>query len=199
MRSVDLIDFPDDLALELESGLAAAACRVNRRRSTGGIPTDTVAALVHGDRPDWLRFVRDIRAGRPDILVVVLTKLPDHGKWLDALEAGADDYCCLPLGRQEIGWLFGSDSQLPVFTRGGARLMKLEPAPWEAAPMSTLAVADLGAGISAYAIELERLYAWAIEAAGTANAAGRDLLTPLLKEIRIELDSFSGRQRAAAR
>lgn len=117
MRSVDLMDFPDDVARELTNGLTAAQCRVNRRRHVGGIPTDTVAALVHGDRPDWLSMVRQIRVYRPDIFLVVVTRLPDHSKWLDALEAGADDYCCLPLDRQQIGWLFGSDSQLPMFTR----------------------------------------------------------------------------------
>jgi len=117
MRSVDLMDFPEDLAGELTTSLAAVQCRVNRRRHIGGIPTDTVAAIVLGDRPDWLSIVRDIRADRPDIFLVVVTRVPDHGKWLDALEAGADDYCCLPLDRQQIGWLLGRDSQFPVFTR----------------------------------------------------------------------------------
>jgi hypothetical protein len=32
--------------------------------------------------------------------------LPDHEKWLDALEAGADDYSCMPLDRQQLRWLF---------------------------------------------------------------------------------------------
>lgn len=117
MRSVDLMNFPDNLAQDLATRLAAADCRVNRRRYTSGIPADTVATLVNGDSADWLRVVQEIRGVRPDIFVVVVTGLPDYTKWLEALEAGADDYCCLPLDSRQIGWLFGRDSQFPVFTR----------------------------------------------------------------------------------
>lgn len=104
--------------------------------------------------------------------------------------------------------------------------MRSELATVEAFPLPILAAADFGAGIAAHAIKLARLYlergqmfsdaldprkaaadrhraeeayAWGLEAASTANAAGRELLTPLLVEIRSELDSFSGKQRAAVR
>jgi len=102
--------------------------------------------------------------------------------------------------------------------------MTREAAACEELPQSTLAAADFAAGIAAQAIRLARLYleraqmfsdalaprkaaadrrraaeacAWGIEAANTANAAGRDLLVPLLIGIRNELNSFSGRHRAS--
>lgn len=116
-RSVDLIDFPDDLAQSITTRLRAESCCVNRRRHIGEIKADTVAVLLWGDAPDWLTLLGDIRAYRPDVLLIVVTRLADHDKWLDALEAGADDYCRLPLEQQHVQWLFGKDSQFPMLFR----------------------------------------------------------------------------------
>jgi len=117
-RSVDLIDFPDDLAQPVMARLKAESCSVNRRRHIGEIKSDTVAVLICGDDPDWRTLLGDIRAYRPDVLLIVVTRLPDHDKWLDALESGADDYCCLPLEQQHVRWLFGRESQFPMLSRG---------------------------------------------------------------------------------
>lgn len=42
--------------------------------------------------------------------VVVVSRLPEVAEWLDALEAGAADYCAAPFERHEIRWLMESAS-----------------------------------------------------------------------------------------
>ena len=42
--------------------------------------------------------------------VVVVSRLPDTSEWLDALEAGAMDYCGAPFEQRQIQWLLESAS-----------------------------------------------------------------------------------------
>lgn len=41
----------------------------------------------------------------PQIPVVVVSRLPDTEDWLDALEAGAADYCAAPFEPVQLRWL----------------------------------------------------------------------------------------------
>jgi DNA-binding response OmpR family regulator len=47
------------------------------------------------------------RGGLP-VPVVVVSRIPETSEWLDALEAGATDYCAAPFERQHISWLVES-------------------------------------------------------------------------------------------
>jgi len=40
--------------------------------------------------------------------VVVVSRIPETSEWLDALEAGATDYCAAPFERQHISWVVES-------------------------------------------------------------------------------------------
>jgi PleD family two-component response regulator len=40
-----------------------------------------------------------------DVPVVVVSRLPDVDLWLDALEAGAADYCASPFEEVQVRWL----------------------------------------------------------------------------------------------
>jgi len=40
--------------------------------------------------------------------VVVVSRLPEVSAWLDALEAGAADYCAAPFDHQHMSWLITS-------------------------------------------------------------------------------------------
>jgi len=42
---------------------------------------------------------------------VVVTRVPETREWLDALEAGATDYCSSPFETRQINWLM--ESALP--------------------------------------------------------------------------------------
>jgi DNA-binding NtrC family response regulator len=49
-----------------------------------------------------------IRSARPDLPVVVVSRLPEVSAWLDALEQGAADYCGAPFERKQVGWVLNS-------------------------------------------------------------------------------------------
>jgi len=40
--------------------------------------------------------------------VVVVSRIPEVSAWLDALDAGAADYCAAPFERQHMSWLIKS-------------------------------------------------------------------------------------------
>jgi DNA-binding response OmpR family regulator len=45
--------------------------------------------------------------------VVVVSRLPEVSRWLDAMEAGANDYCAAPFELKQLGWILKSN--LPSF------------------------------------------------------------------------------------
>lgn len=49
-------------------------------------------------------FVR----GCLQIPVVVVSRIPETSEWLDAIDAGATDYCAAPFERQHVSWLVQS-------------------------------------------------------------------------------------------
>jgi DNA-binding response OmpR family regulator len=49
-----------------------------------------------------------IRGIRPDLPVIVVSRLPEVSAWLDALERGATDYCGAPFERKQLSWILNS-------------------------------------------------------------------------------------------
>jgi DNA-binding NtrC family response regulator len=45
---------------------------------------------------------------RPDLPVVVASRLPEVSAWLDALQEGAADYCGAPFDAAQVGWVLNS-------------------------------------------------------------------------------------------
>jgi DNA-binding NtrC family response regulator len=66
------------------------------------------AVFCNGDMPSYPEFLRKLRALRPNLPVVVVTRLPEVAKWLDALEQGAADYCSAPFEAIQIRWILSS-------------------------------------------------------------------------------------------
>ena len=66
------------------------------------------ALFCNGDDPAYTELVREVRRLRPNLPVVVVTGLPESAKWLDALEAGAADYCSAPFDTLQICWLLAA-------------------------------------------------------------------------------------------
>jgi DNA-binding NtrC family response regulator len=62
-------------------------------------------------------LLRAIRHRKPGLPVVVVSRHPDVSGWLDALEAGAADYCAAPFEFRHIQWIL--ESYLP-FRRAAA-------------------------------------------------------------------------------
>lgn len=49
-----------------------------------------------------------VSQARSDAPVVVVSRQPEVNDWLDALEAGAADYCAAPFDSRQIGWILDS-------------------------------------------------------------------------------------------
>ena len=132
VQQVSLIGFADEeaaaLAALLDSGGYEAVCQPAAGRVRGREPVPPVlsegdrklavetepapapkglsAAFVCGDRPGWREALREVRAVHGPVFLVVAARLPDWKQWLDALEAGADDYCSTLMDAQQFRWLF---------------------------------------------------------------------------------------------
>ena len=61
--------------------------------------------FCNGDHPEYRSILRSLQAHRPSLPVIVVTMLSDSRKWLDALEAGAADYCSSPFHLNQISWI----------------------------------------------------------------------------------------------
>jgi DNA-binding NarL/FixJ family response regulator len=109
MRFISLIDFSDTQAADLSALSARMGFGVTRQNHPDDIPKDAAAVFVCGDRTGWLEKICQIRATHGRMFVVIATRQPDHEKWLDALEAGANDYCCAPLDCRQFEWLLRRD------------------------------------------------------------------------------------------
>lgn len=64
--------------------------------------------FANGDAPDYRETLRRLEARRPDLPVVVVSRLPDNTRWLDALELGAADYCGAPFEPKQVRWVVDS-------------------------------------------------------------------------------------------
>jgi DNA-binding NarL/FixJ family response regulator len=80
--------------------------RVSADREAGLATADVL--FCNADDPGHLTVVRRIRARHPNLRVVVVTGNPDSSKWLDALEAGASNYCSAPFETAQICWLLSA-------------------------------------------------------------------------------------------
>jgi len=66
------------------------------------------AMFCNGDGADYRSLLQQVRADRPELPVVVVTRLPETDKWLNALEAGAADYCSAPFEPIQVRWILSS-------------------------------------------------------------------------------------------
>jgi len=85
-----------------EPFLAPRECLAVVRR----VGAELIFCSSNGKRyPDLLQAVSRFN---PDLPVVVVSRVPDTGEWLDAIEAGASDYCAAPFETAHIQWILDS-------------------------------------------------------------------------------------------
>lgn len=74
------------------------------------------AELLHADiifaGNKLIHLLREIRNDRPTLPFVVVARIPETAEWLDALEAGATDYCSAPFEPRQFRWLM--ENALPL-------------------------------------------------------------------------------------
>ena len=63
------------------------------------------ALFCSADASGYPALVSEVRMLRPELPVIVVTGLPEQAKWLDALDAGAADYCCAPFETAQLSCL----------------------------------------------------------------------------------------------
>jgi PleD family two-component response regulator len=96
-----LMGLDEALASELRSVLRQTQCRETKE------PGEAEIVFCA-----WKPKLFDEARGRfPRVPVVVVSPLPDVSGWLDALEAGAADYCAAPFESIQIRWIL--DTHLP--------------------------------------------------------------------------------------
>lgn len=61
------------------------------------------------DRPRYLELLDAVNRSRPGLPVVVVSRVPEVSEWLDAIEAGASDYCAAPFEAAHIEWILESN------------------------------------------------------------------------------------------
>jgi DNA-binding response OmpR family regulator len=64
--------------------------------------------FTNGDGHEYQETIRALARCRRHSAVVVVSRLPENGRWLNALEAGADDYCGAPFEPVMVQWLVES-------------------------------------------------------------------------------------------
>src|SRR5271165_3720015 len=69
-----------------------------------------------GGEPDhYMPLLMRVREKMPTLPFVVVTRIPKTSEWLDALEAGATDYCSAPIEKLHVQWLMECSLPQPGF------------------------------------------------------------------------------------
>jgi CheY-like chemotaxis protein len=98
-----LVGLEPAVARELSHCLAGRGIAVTVAGSPGEMDGYDVVFCSAREKwfPDVLRG-----AGCP---VVVVSRLPETDEWLDAMDAGAADYCAAPIERDQLDWILESN------------------------------------------------------------------------------------------
>jgi DNA-binding response OmpR family regulator len=102
-----LFGLENDLADELARILQHEGHDVHMTRSMDSMPFSEGAHIVFagGDGPDYRETVRSLVDRCPATPVVMVNRVPENSRWLDALELGASDYCGAPFEAVQVRWL----------------------------------------------------------------------------------------------
>lgn len=111
MRLISLIGFPDEIAEDLMTQLGREGYCAFRSWRAEELQDQPAAVFIFADHLGWLEAICDVRAMFSRVFLVAVTRTPDHGKWLDALDAGANDYCAMPLDARQFASLLRREPQ----------------------------------------------------------------------------------------
>ena len=111
LQSVEAVLFGlnEELAGELLCPLRALSVGVRSVQSEMKEIADSRANVIFC-APDTAT-VASLRASKPSAAVVVVSRLPKVSDWLDALEAGAADYCAAPFEVAQLKWILESSTR----------------------------------------------------------------------------------------
>ena len=104
MARILLLDLDRSITDELNLVLSQLGQTVQIAALAGSILESTDANLIFVSGAS----LGVVRQRRPDLPVVVTSRLPEVRGWLDALEAGASDYCGAPFETAQVRWVLGT-------------------------------------------------------------------------------------------
>ena len=110
MARVALLGFPQDLASQLSRILLAEGHTVDQRHYIQDLTKRyrPSAVFVCADTPGFGDTIAALKDAEPDLPFVVTTRMPDPAQWLNALDAGAADYCGAPFETIQVRWVMAS-------------------------------------------------------------------------------------------
>src|SRR5580698_8754905 len=110
MAKVFVTGIEESIARALQQALAVERHHIEHRPCTAPVDDFLDADIVFagGDAKQYLPLLQRVRQSRPALPFVVVTDFPRISEWLDALEAGATDYCSAPFQSRQISWLMES-------------------------------------------------------------------------------------------
>ena len=107
MANVFLIGLEQATAAQMSRSLAVERHRIEQKSQN--VPLldlkDADIVFAGGEPSQYLSLLRRVRAEKPFLPFVVVTRIPETTEWLDALEAGATDYCSSPFESRQLHWL----------------------------------------------------------------------------------------------
>jgi len=98
-RRAILFHLEEKLEAELAASLNAASFEVHRHESASPAVSGDLVFCTTGPA------LHMAQALFPHLPVIVVSRLPETAEWLDALEAGAADYCAPPFEVVHLRWL----------------------------------------------------------------------------------------------
>jgi len=113
MAKVVFVGVEQASAVQIARALAVERHQLEQK-SKDAVVLDILDAdiiFAGGEPEQYLSLLRKVREVLPTLPFVVVTRVPETTEWLDALEAGATDYCSSPFENRQINWLM--ESALP--------------------------------------------------------------------------------------
>jgi len=110
MAKIALIGIEPSTARHLVSALDGSFHQIIQK-SDSCPPADVAdcdIVFANGEGRKYMPLLRGVRQMKPSLPFVVVTRIPDTSDWLDALEAGATDYCSAPFEHRQMNWLIQS-------------------------------------------------------------------------------------------
>ena len=107
MASITLLGLDYDLAQPLARILRGLRheVRITNRMEQALRNTGARIIFAGGDGPYYREVVRELKRERPESAVILVNRVPDNTRWLDALELGATDYCGAPFETIQVQWV----------------------------------------------------------------------------------------------
>jgi DNA-binding NtrC family response regulator len=110
MARVVFIGIEEATASLIGGALTAQRHEIAHKQWDNGMPDLRQADIVFagGNSTEYLPLLKQVREERPGLPFVVVSRSSDVAQWLDALEAGATDYCSAPFEMQQVQWVMES-------------------------------------------------------------------------------------------